>query len=98
MTERTADEIKAAVLERYGSHAREQLKKTEQIELTASGEESCCDPSPSAEGPAEETSSWAEKFSPGRGVGGCPQGGRDRPMRARNRQQCPHRSNVRRRP
>jgi arsenite methyltransferase len=70
MTERTADEIKAAVVERYGSHARGQLKKTEQIELTATGESSCCG---SSEAPAGETSSWAEKLYSAQDLGALPQ-------------------------
>jgi arsenite methyltransferase len=73
MTERTAEEIKAAVVERYGSHAREQLGKTGQIELTATGESACCDPSPSGEGPAEETSGWAEKLYSAQDLGALPQ-------------------------
>ncbi len=70
MIERTADEIKAAVLERYGSHARKQLQKTEQIELTAAGESSCCGP---GETPAEETSSWADKLYSAQELGALPQ-------------------------
>ena len=70
MTERTADEIKAAVVERYSSHAREQLGKTEQIELSAAGESSCCAP---GEAPAEETSSWAEKLYSAQELGALPQ-------------------------
>ena len=68
MTQRTAEEIKDAVLEHYGSRAREQLaKRPEQIELApvddgACGESSCCGPS---EAPAEGsagTSTWADKL------------------------------------
>ncbi|MDP3767760.1 MAG: arsenite methyltransferase [Dehalococcoidia bacterium] len=59
MTEPTAEEIKSAVLERYGSRAREQLKKAETIPLTAAEGDSCCGPT---EAPVEETSSWAEKL------------------------------------
>jgi SAM-dependent methyltransferase len=70
MTQRSADEIKAAVLERYGSRAREQLKKTETIELTAAGDESCCGPTAP---PAEETSSWAEKLYSAGELGTLPQ-------------------------
>jgi arsenite methyltransferase len=70
MTERTADEIKAAVMERYGSRAREQLEKGGQIELTATGGDSCCDPS---EAPAEETSGWAEKLYSAQDLGALPQ-------------------------
>lgn len=73
MTERTADEIKAAVLERYGTRAREQLEKGERIELAAVGEESCCGSSPSAEGPAAETSSWAEQLYLTQDLGALPQ-------------------------
>ena len=59
MTEPTADQIKSAVLERYGSRAREQLKKQEAIPLAAVGEDSCCAPGDS---PTTETSSWAGKL------------------------------------
>src|SRR3990170_1345522 len=58
MTEPTADQIKNAVLERYGSRAREQLKKQEAVPLAAE-EDTCCGPSEAA---AEETSSWADKL------------------------------------
>ena len=70
MTERTANEIKAAVTERYGSHAREQLKKTEEIAITPVGDASCCGPS---EAPAEETSGWAEKLYSAQELGALPQ-------------------------
>ena len=71
MTQRTANEIKAAVSERYGSRAREQLKKTEEIAITPVGDASCC--GPSAEGPAEETSNWAEKLYSAQELGALPQ-------------------------
>jgi arsenite methyltransferase len=80
MAERTADEIKAAVLERYGSHARQQLKKTDKIQLTATVDSSCCGPSEapsdccgSSEAPAGETSSWAEKLYSAQDLGALPQ-------------------------
>ena len=53
MTERTAGEIKQAVLERYSTKAREQLAKAEPITLTPVAEESCCG---TAEAPQAETS------------------------------------------
>jgi SAM-dependent methyltransferase len=59
MAEPTADQIKSAVLERYGSRAREQLKKQDAIPLAAVGDDSCCGPSAA---PAEETSSWADQL------------------------------------
>jgi SAM-dependent methyltransferase len=59
MTEPTADQIKNAVLERYGSRAREQLEKQDAIPLAAVGEDSCCGRS---EASAAETSSWADKL------------------------------------
>jgi arsenite methyltransferase len=71
MTERTAEEIKGAVVERYGSRAREQLKKSETIELTAAAGEdaSCCGPSAPA---TEETSTWAEKLYSSQQLGALP--------------------------
>ena len=39
MTEPTADQIRNAVQERYGSRAREQLKKEEAIPIAAVGED-----------------------------------------------------------
>ena len=59
MTERTAEEIKSAVLEHYGGRARQQLGKEEQITLTAPEGDSCCGPEAA---PAEENSSWADKL------------------------------------
>ncbi len=64
MTKRTAEEIKQAVLERYGAPAREQLAKGAEIPLSpvaedSCGDSSCCGPT---EAPATETSSWADKL------------------------------------
>ena len=72
MTERTADEIKGAVMERYGSRAREQLKKKETIELAATGcgDDACCS---SGESPVEETSNWAEKLYSSQELGALPE-------------------------
>jgi SAM-dependent methyltransferase len=69
MADPTADEIKSAVLERYGSRAREQLKKRETIALEPAGD-SCCGPS---EGPVEETSSWADRLYGAEQLGTLPQ-------------------------
>jgi len=71
-TQRTADEIKDAVRERYGSRAREQLGKTEVIELTATsgGGEDCCGPS---EAPNEESSAWADKLYSAQELGTVPE-------------------------
>lgn len=70
-TQRTADEIKGAVKERYGSRAREQLKKSGTIELTAAaGDDSCCGPSAPA---TEETSNWAEKLYSAQELGALPE-------------------------
>ncbi len=70
MTDRTAEEIKSAVVERYGSRAREQLAKSEAIPLSATGgDASCCEPS----APAEETSSWAEKLYSANELGALPE-------------------------
>jgi SAM-dependent methyltransferase len=69
-TERTAEEIKGAVSQHYGSRAREQLKKTETIAVAAVGEDaSCCGPSEPA---TEETSSWAEKLYSEQQLGALP--------------------------
>jgi len=70
MTQRTANEIKAAVTERYGAHAREQLKKAGEIAITPVGDADCCAP---AEAPAEETSNWAEKLYSAQELGALPQ-------------------------
>ena len=69
MTQRTANEIKQAVVERYGGRAREQLAKEETISLTQAGGDACCGPS---EAPAEETSSWADKLYSARELGALP--------------------------
>jgi SAM-dependent methyltransferase len=68
MAEPTAEEIKGAVLERYGSRAREQLAKSETIPLAAQGED-CCGP---ASAPAEQTSSWADKLYSAKELGQLP--------------------------
>jgi SAM-dependent methyltransferase len=75
MTQRSAEEIKAAVLDRYGGRARKQLEKRETIELTAKdgdscGSDNCCGAS---ETPAEETSNWAEKLYSSRELGNLPE-------------------------
>jgi SAM-dependent methyltransferase len=70
MTDRTAQEIKSAVVERYASRAREQLAKSETIPLAEKGgDASCCAP----EAPAEETSSWAEKLYSAQELGALPE-------------------------
>ncbi len=69
MTNRTAQEIKEAVVERYGSQAREQLAKEETIPLAAANEDSCCGPS---EAPSEETSTWADKLYSAQELGALP--------------------------
>ena len=80
MSERTAEEIKGAVLDRYGTRAREQLAKGEQtIELapaegSACGDPDCCGGTEAA--PAEtstETSSWADKLYSAEQLGRVPQ-------------------------
>ena len=71
MTQRTAEEIKGAVQERYGAHARGQLQKTEEtIPLSAASDSSCCGPE---EAPATETSSWADKLYSAEELGSLPQ-------------------------
>ena len=70
MTQRSAEEIKQAVVERYGGHAREQLAKESTIELTAPAEESCCG---SEEEPTAVTSEWAEKLYSASELGTLPQ-------------------------
>lgn len=69
MTEPNAQEIKQAVLDRYGARAREQLAKEETIPLASSGGDSCCGP---AEAPAGETSSWVDTFYSARELGTLP--------------------------
>jgi SAM-dependent methyltransferase len=69
MTNRTAQEIKEAVVERYGSRARGQLAKEETIAVTAVGEESCCGPSKDV---VEETSNWADKLYSAQELGAVP--------------------------
>ena len=76
MTERTAEEIKGAVLERYGARAREQLNKgTDQIALAATAEDACAEPSccGSEEAPTAETSSWADQLYSADQLGTLPQ-------------------------
>ena len=73
-TQRTAEEIKGAVEEHYGSRARQQLGKTETIELTAAsgnacGDDACCGPS---EAPQEESSGWADKLYSAQELGTVP--------------------------
>jgi SAM-dependent methyltransferase len=58
MAEPTAEQIKSAVVERYGSRARTQLAKEETIPVASQGD-SCCG---SEAAPVEETSNWAEKL------------------------------------
>ena len=71
MTQRTAEEIKGAVQERYGAHARGQLQKAEEtIPLSAASDSSCCGPE---EAPATETSSWADKLYSAEELGSLPQ-------------------------
>ena len=71
MTERTAEEIKGAVEERYGSRARQQLEKTGVIELTSTaGADDCCGPT---EAPQEESSGWADKLYSAQELGTVPQ-------------------------
>jgi SAM-dependent methyltransferase len=70
MTQRSAQEIKEAVVERYGGRAREQLAKSDVIELTATNDDSCCGPTAA---PAEETSSWADKLYSADELGTLPQ-------------------------
>jgi len=70
MAQRSAEEIKAAVLDRYGGRARKQLEKHETIELTATGNgDSCCGES---DGVTEETSNWAEKLYSAQELGKLP--------------------------
>ncbi len=70
MTERTAAEIKEAVVGRYGARAREQLAKEETIPLTPTGGDSCCGTTESADA---ETSSWADKLYSAEQLGTLPQ-------------------------
>ena len=74
MTERTADEIKQAVLERYSATARGQLEKQPEIPLAAAegdacSEPSCCGPADPAK---EETSAWAEGLYSAEELGAVP--------------------------
>ena len=74
-TERTAEEIKGAVTEHYGSRARTHLGKTETIELTATSgnacaEDACCS---SSETTQEESSGWADKLYSAQELGRLPQ-------------------------
>ncbi|MCI0849604.1 MAG: hypothetical protein J4N26_01470, partial [Chloroflexi bacterium] len=80
MSERTAEEIKGAVLDRYGTRAREQLAKgADTIELasaegSACGDPDCCGGTEAA--PADtstETSSWADKLYSAEQLGQVPQ-------------------------
>jgi arsenite methyltransferase len=68
MAEPTAQEIKQAVVERYGGRARSTLEKRDAITVTAVGEESCCGPEPVT----EETSNWAEKLYSAKDLGDLP--------------------------
>ena len=80
MTERTAQEIKQAVLEHYGARARQQLAKEAlpkeaEVPLTpvagdSCSDSACCGP---AEAPAEETSSWADRLYSADELGTVPQ-------------------------
>ena len=70
MTERTANEIKQAVLERYGTKAREELEMGESIAITAVAEESCCGTTEAAQ---PETSSWADQLYTAEELGTLPQ-------------------------
>ena len=74
MSQRTAEEIKGAVEEHYGSRARQQLGKTETIELKATSgdgcaDDACCGPS---EAPQEESSGWADKLYTAQELGTVP--------------------------
>ena len=62
MTERTAEEIKQAVLERYSKSAREQLAKEPEVPLTPVESDACCEPSccGPTEASAPEVSEWAQ--------------------------------------
>lgn len=74
--ERTAEEIKGAVMEHYASRAETQLGKTETIELKATSsdaacaDDACCGP---AEAPQEESSGWADKLYSAQELGTVPQ-------------------------
>ena len=71
MTERTAEEIKGAVLERYSTRAREQLKKSEAIPLHSSqADDACCSTADAAEA---EIISWADKLYKAEELGTLPQ-------------------------
>ena len=71
MAQRTSEEIKAKVLERYGGRARKQLEKHDTIELTPKDSgDSCCGP---AETVVEETSNWAEKLYSAQELGKLPE-------------------------
>jgi len=70
VTNPTAQEIKQAVLERYGGRARQQLAKEETVPLASAGGDSCCGPS---EAPAEETSTWADKLYSADELGALPE-------------------------
>lgn len=70
MAEPTADQIKSAVLERYGSRAREQLKKEEAIPIAAVGEDACCS---SGEAATTEPSSWVDKLYSAEELGTVPE-------------------------
>ncbi len=73
-TQRTADEIKGAVKEHYGSRARQQLaSKDATIELTAAeaADDTCCGPTETPE--HVEISSWADKLYTAEDLGTVPQ-------------------------
>ena len=74
MTERTADEIKQAVLERYSATARGQLEKEAEIPLAAAEGDACCEPSccGPTETAKEETSAWAEGLYSAKELGTVP--------------------------
>lgn len=75
-TQRTAEEIKGAVMEHYGSRAKTQLGKTDTIELTAtSGDDACAEDGccGSSETTQEESSGWADKLYSAQELGTVPQ-------------------------
>ncbi len=70
MTERTAEQIKQAVLERYSSKARAELAKEEDVPLTPVADDSCCGPT---EAPAVEISAWADDIYSAEELGSLPE-------------------------
>ncbi len=70
MTTPSAEQIKGAVKERYGTRARGQLQKEETIPLVDASAASCCGPS---ESPQEDVSGWALQLYSAQELGTLPE-------------------------